>query len=102
MKNLEEIETILGSDEPAGVVLQSADGSLFFLTEEAAAAARIPGSDLYRAYRHISPYDPKTTGERYDVGAYSYCGRMKRWLDTHSPRSARWRLMCLAYFDDCA
>jgi hypothetical protein len=29
------------------------------------------------------------------------CGRMKRWLDSHSPNSARWRALCLAYFDSC-
>jgi hypothetical protein len=80
--------------EPAGIVAHGSDGRLFFLTNEQCKQFEIPDSRLYAAYRSSGPHPGP-------VRANSYCRRLKKWLDAHSPNSAKWRALCLAYFEDC-
>ena len=86
------------STEPEGITVQSADGRLFFLTKEDADRMAIPESRLYTAFRLMKGQEPRK-GEK-DV-LTDDCPRTWKWLESHSPNSALWRVRCLAYFEVC-
>jgi hypothetical protein len=81
--------------EPEGVIARSEDGRLFFLNAQQAKQFEVPASRLYQAY--------VATGQAPGFGhpARSACAAIRKWLDTHSPRSSFWRHICLWYFDNC-
>jgi hypothetical protein len=82
--------------EPAGIVARSADGRLFFLAETEAKRLEIEDSRLYRAFLAVGGgVSPAAAESLYP------CGIVKTWLDTHGPNSAKWRRVCLEYFDNC-
>jgi len=85
-----------GGAEPRGVTVQAADGRLYFLSEEDAKRTAIPASRLFEAYAQLRRTAPPVRGSRRDP-----CAWAKRWLDTHSPNSSRWRRICLTYFEAC-
>jgi hypothetical protein len=85
---------------PRGVVVRAADGRLFFLTAQDARRAAIPANELYEAYLKM------TRGCECEKRRVAYmsggaCGRLKSWLDSHSPNSARWRRLALKWADGC-
>jgi len=95
-----DVEKLLedAQDEPKGVVARSADGRLFFIPDVEAKRLVTQDSKLYQAFIAAS-------GGTRPVGtsnALSPCERTRIWLDTHSPNSAKWRAICLSYFDNCA
>ena len=84
-------------DEPAGVVARSADGRLFFIPGSEADRLAIGDSTLYRAF-FAARGDEPPIAEKTSLGP---CQRVKIWLDTHNPNSAKWRALCIAYFNNC-
>jgi hypothetical protein len=84
-------------NEPAGVVVRSADGRLFFIPDADAGSMAIQDSNLYRAFLAAgggtSPATP--------ADSLYPCGLVKDWLDAHSPRTLKWKRICLEYFDNC-
>jgi hypothetical protein len=97
---LEEAQQrISQSKTPKGVVVESADGKYFFLTDEDAKRTAISPGKLYAAYRHATRGSGRGTGEEKFV--LHGCGAIKEWLDGSSPDSALWRQICLIYFDLC-
>jgi hypothetical protein len=91
-----EVEQIIKSnDEPSGVVVKAADGQLFFLTDEEARRTAIPSSLLYSAFLSVGH------GHKNAPVPEDDCAPVKRWLDSHSPNSAKWRWLCLQYFELC-
>lgn len=93
-----EIHKLLeeATDEPAGVTARSADGRLFFIPDAEADRLRIENSKLYQAYVAVRGAEPPI-----ESNALGPCQRVKIWLDTHSPNSAKWRALCEAYFNIC-
>jgi len=79
---------------PTGVVAESLDGRVFFIPDTQAESLQIESHRLYKLYR--AGEGPGKVPQRS-----SPCGRTKRWLDSHSPDSALWRLRVLLYFDLC-
>lgn len=97
---LEEAQQqISQSKTPKGVVVESADGKYFFLTDEEAKRAAISPSKLYLAYRQLAQISGHGAGEEKFV--LRGCGAIKEWLDGSSPDSDLWRAICLIYFDNC-
>jgi hypothetical protein len=95
----EELSKLLeSSTEPEGITVQSADGRLSFLTKEDADRMAIPDNGLYTAFRSLKGHEPRKT-ER-DVQAND-CNWAWHWLENYSPYSARWRRVCLTYFETC-
>jgi hypothetical protein len=84
-------------NEPAGVVARSADGRLFFIPEAEADRLAIEDSSLYRAF--LAAGGGTSSAKPHD--SLYPCGLTKDWLDSHGPNSARWRRICLEYFDNC-
>jgi hypothetical protein len=82
--------------EPTGVVARSADGSMFFIPHTETSRLSIPSSGLYAAYLASAGGGPSPVAQANDA-----CSQAKRWLDSHSPDSARWRRVCLTYFEVC-
>jgi hypothetical protein len=109
MTTQEDIDKILNSnDEPEGVTVQAADGRLFFLSNEEASRLAIPQTKLYTAFHFISqiPSDAPAPEAQKKGGAPVVanpkgCGGIGRWLNHHSPHSAKWRRLCIWYFDNC-
>jgi hypothetical protein len=83
-------------DEPAGIIARSADGRLFFIPDVEAERFAIEGSELYTAFiaarGGTSPAKPNSLYP---------CVLAADWLGSHSPHSAKWRRICLEYFDNC-
>lgn len=92
-----ELQALLRTaDEPEGVVVTGPDGRQYFLTREQTRQSAVRGGGLYQAYLLL------TQGRNPPPARTSIqCRRAKRWLDSHSPNSARWRKVCLLYFDQC-
>jgi hypothetical protein len=84
-------------NEPAGVVARSADGRLFFIPDAEADRMAIQDSNLYKAFLAAGG---GTSPAKPDDSLYP-CVLVKNFLDSHSPHSAKWRRMCLEYFDNC-
>jgi hypothetical protein len=83
-------------DEPAGIVTRSADGRLFFIPETETERLEIGDSNLYKAFLAAGGgASSAQTASLYP------CALSKSWLDSHSPKSAKWRRYCLEYFDNC-
>ena len=93
-----DIETLLKSaeSEPTGVLARSTDGRLFFIPDAEAKRLTIMDSKLHQAFIATSGTSPAATSD-----ALGPCERVKIWLDTHSPNSAKWRALCVAYFEIC-
>jgi hypothetical protein len=83
-------------DEPAGVTARSADGRLFFIPDSETERFAIQDSGLYRAFIAAG-------GRTFSAKSDSLypCVLAADWLGSHSPRSAKWRRICLEYFDNC-
>jgi hypothetical protein len=83
-------------DEPAGVIARSADGRLFFIPDEEAERFGIEDSKLYKAFVAAGGgASPVESNSLYP------CVLAADWLGSHSPRSPKWRKICLEYFDNC-
>lgn len=83
-------------DEPAGIVARSADGRLFFIPDAEAERFAIQDSGLYRAFIAAGG---GTSSAKPD--SLYPCVLAADWLGSHSPRSAKWRKICLEYFENC-
>ena len=108
MNQKKEIDNLMkSSSEPEGVTVQAADGRVFFLTKQEAKRLGIPKTKLYSAYLQLAEIEEgarrayKQSGSRRPVRLHPRCRGMKRWLDTHSHNSRKWRAICLWYFDNC-
>ena len=84
--------------EVEGITVASADGRLFFLTNEDAKRLSIPDNRLYKAFRAMRDHEPHQAEK--DILTTS-CIDNWNWLESHSPNSATWRRKCLKYFDEC-
>jgi hypothetical protein len=84
--------------EVEGITVASADGRLFFLTNEDAERLSIPNNRLYKAFRAMRDNEPHPAEK--DLLTRS-CIDSWNWLESHSPNSATWRRRCLKYFDEC-
>jgi hypothetical protein len=93
-KSEEALKLIESSDEPEGVTVQAADGRLFFLSKADAERTLIPPNDLYVAFRAVRQ-------PRHRDAFTENCGRIWKWVETHSPDSAKWRRLTLLYFEVC-
>lgn len=108
-KQPNEIDELINSaNEPEGITVQSADGHLFFLSNDEAKRLTIPKTKLYDAFIAFSqtsfdnaPKAFKKTGAPERTPKLSPCAKAARWLATHSANSARWRRLCLRYFEVC-
>ena len=102
MGEREELSKLLESSneptEPEGVIVHSADGRLFFLSKEDADRTTIPESRLYTAFRLMRSQEPRKAEKD---ALTKDCIDAWIWLEHHSPNSARWRRVCLTYFDTC-
>ena len=94
------LQRMKSSKEPSGVVVTGADGTLYFLTDQQARRAAFRPDKLYTSSllrssagggKHAPPI----------ARPNSPCASLRRWLNSHSPRSAVWRAVCLDYFDNC-
>ena len=95
----EELSKLLASStEPEGLTVYSADGRLFFLSKEDADRMSIPENRLHTAFRALKGKEPTSTERDSQPGT---CAWAWNWLETHSPNSARWRRICLTYFETC-
>jgi hypothetical protein len=94
------IETLMkeAEDEPKGIIARSADGRLFFIPDAEAKRLATEDSKLHQAFIAASG----GTGPVATPDAGGPCQRVKIWLDTHNPNSAKWRALCLSYFNNCA
>ena len=100
MKEKIDIDQMIKSSvQPTGVTVQAADGRVFFLSDEEAHRTAIPRNTLYFAYLLITQH--RTNPPLPNPKSARPCARAKAWLDSHSPNSAFWRRLCLAYFDNC-
>jgi hypothetical protein len=96
LDRLEAAMRARGADEPAaGFVAQGADGRVFFIAQDRAAAKEVAHGALYRAMRAVRQA-PTTAQSRK-----THCEQTWRWLETHDPDSDLWRLRCLLYFEHC-
>ena len=91
-------ESLESSNEPEGITVHSADGRLFFLTNEDAERLAIPDNRLYAAFRSLERHEPRKT-DRDTVA--NNCKSTWQWLESHSPNSSLWRRRCLTYFEVC-
>jgi hypothetical protein len=108
-KQTNEIDELISStNEPEGITVQSADGRLFFLSNEEAKRLAIPKTKLYDAFIAFSqtsfdnaPKAFKKSDAPTRTPKLGPCEKARRWLATHSANSARWRRLCLRYFEVC-
>jgi hypothetical protein len=83
-----------GLSEPTGAVARAEDGRMFFIPDELGAKFAVHRSDLHNAFQ---------IAFRTIEGPAS-CARsaeVKRWLDTHDPRTELWQRVCVRYLDEC-
>ena len=85
-------------DEPTGIVVRSASGKLFFLTDEDAARTAIPASKAYETFRQR-----RGTGKRPPGGPKPLlnCDSILSWLDSHSPNTKAWRRLSITWANNC-
>ena len=82
---------------PAGIIIHAVDGKAYFLTHAQARRARIPPRGAYATYRR--KLKERGGGRKWSTN--SPCGRVKHWLDTHSPNSRLWRLRSILWAENC-
>ncbi len=98
-------------DSQSGVVVHALDGRMFFLPNSTARQHQLSprAAELYTAFRLLAMQDGATKvkgkkkggssgGPKYKM---SPCKKLKKWLDTHSPNSGRWRAVSLAWGGRC-
>jgi hypothetical protein len=81
-------------EPPVGIVAQSADGRVFFIPEQHAAAMEVAHGGLYRVWWTAAQAPTAQSHKAASKQAW-------RWLETHDPDSDQWRLRCLLYFENC-
>ena len=95
------VELLDSSSEPEGVIVHAADGRTFFLTKDEAKRTTIQRSQLHSAFQALQRQSGPSPRPSPKPSRRDPCGWAAHWLATHSPNSARWRRICLTYFEVC-
>jgi hypothetical protein len=88
----------------AGAIIEAKDGRFYFLTASQVRHARIQRSRAFAAFIKKSRAGGKKSNVRKGGGGRAGalgCRAIKAWLDSHSPNSAKWRRMSLAWGGNC-
>ena len=97
--NAEEIlAEIEKSNEPAGLIVRSEDGRVFFLSEEEIKRTALSAEDSERAKALLKksgggPISPELSRRS--------CARLLTWLLHHNPHSQFWRSASGIWINEC-
>jgi len=98
MNSEEILSEIKKSNEPAGLIVQSQDGRLFFLSEEEVKRTVLSAEDNELAQGVLKKSGEGTISPALSRGS---CGRLVTWLRTHNPHSQLWRSASVIWMNEC-